>query len=113
MYSPRVEERGSSRRLVSPLTQYADLENGWHGGPPANRSASPGRNLASERISSVVMEWMSRLMMGHDLLCLIVRTQSLSISTATRVSKPAASSPRSRPPAPVKRLISDRFLVLF
>ena len=43
-------------------------------------------------------------MTGQLKLALSVRTASLSISTATRVSKPAALSPMSKPPAPVNKL---------
>ena len=82
-------------------------------------SASPSRRPVGSRIrradflpdlGSVSMRlWMSESSISPQ-RCLFrgsvsVRTAAGCISTATALSKPAAAKPRSKPPAPVKRLI--------
>ncbi|HZY90564.1 MAG TPA: hypothetical protein VFE78_37425 [Gemmataceae bacterium] len=73
----------------------------WQQGPPVTTTGSPGDRPAAPSISPVVTSssFFGMSAMSGRLLRTVAAANLLH-STATRTSKPAASSPRSRPSPP-------------
>ena len=102
--------------LVPPSCTQANSHfsrRGYRGGPPCTSSTSPASRLVrSSRTSgsSVTMSpnTASGTSAGKNFsrFARSVSRAASACSTAAIVAKPAVSAPRSRPPAPVKRLIA-------
>ena len=105
MYAWRRLASGS-RPARFQSSQNPDLEKGVHGGPPMRRSGrSLPRSPAEARSSLVGTSNMFRRMTpaySPSKFFSMVSAASSFISTAAVTLKPAASTPRSSPPAPEK-----------
>lgn len=100
-----VAERGSLIRCVVPFTHRPEFENGWHGGPPFTSASSRRSTPAAAAMVSASTVRTSRSGSSFHVGLFLARVAlaSSSISAAKEIENPLASSPRSSPPAPVKR----------
>src|SRR5436305_630610 len=95
---------GSANPFGRSVRQNRDFENGGHGGPAANSAIgrSNWRNHSCISLSDQAT-MSSRSTFASGKLDLKLARQSLSMSTAANVAKPARFNPRSKPPQPLNR----------
>jgi hypothetical protein len=93
-----LPEDHQTPRVPWPRIQFRE---GWHGGPPINASAfRPRANIQDLSCRN------RNIGRSQATIDVAKRRAASLVSSATAVRNPAASNPKSRPPAPVNRLIA-------